>query len=319
MVVGRHRRNVPISLPNLIWEVKHHWATYELLSNIAKSDKNLVLSPLAYLGSNIDSIGRFSLPVWIAGLFWFLFAKDGRRFRSLGWTWIAAFIIFLALKGKDYYLTPVYPMLYAGGAVGIESWLAQRTKALAITARVAVVLLVMLDTIGWPMAMPMMSVEKFIAYEEALHVVPKRTENTEVSQLPQQYADMFGWREAAEAVARVYNNLPAEDRGKCGIFARNYGEAGAIDYFGPQYGLPKSISGHQNYWLWGPGPYTGECLVVIGGTREFLDPLFSSVTQAGELYQQYAMPFENHRPIWIVRGTKGGTLQDIWPKLKLWY
>ncbi|MBZ5504375.1 MAG: glycosyltransferase family 39 protein [Acidobacteriia bacterium] len=89
-----------VALPNVIWEYNHHWATYELLSNIAKSNKNLVLSPLAYLRSNIDSIGRFSLPVWGTGLLWFLLAKDGRRFRTLGWTWIAALIIFLALKGK---------------------------------------------------------------------------------------------------------------------------------------------------------------------------------------------------------------------------
>jgi 4-amino-4-deoxy-L-arabinose transferase-like glycosyltransferase len=308
-----------ISLPNLIWEYQHHWATYELLTNIARSDKNLVLSPLAYLRSNIDSLGRFSLPVWLAGLFWLLAAKDGRRFRALGWTWIAALIIFLVLKGKDYYLTPVYPMLYAGGAVAIESWLAVRKRAVALTAKVALTLLVALDTIGWPMAMPMMPVEKFIAYEEALHVAPKRTETAEVSRLPQQYADMFGWKEAAAAVAVVYNRLPAEERGMCGIFTRNYGEAGAIDYFGPALGLPKSISGHQNYWLWGPGPYTGECLIVVGGSHELLDPLFVSVTQAGELYQQYAMPFENHRPIWIVHGVKQGTLRDIWPKLKLWY
>jgi hypothetical protein len=77
-----------IALPNVIWEYTHHWATYELLSNIAKSDKNLVLGPWEYLKSNIDSLGSLTLLVWIPGLIWCLLPKGGRRFRALGWTWI---------------------------------------------------------------------------------------------------------------------------------------------------------------------------------------------------------------------------------------
>jgi hypothetical protein len=182
----------------------------------------------------------------------------------------------------------------------------------------ALILLVLLDTIGWPFAMPMMPVRRFIAYEQALHVAPKKTETMELSLLPQQYADMFGWSEMTAAVAKVYYSLPADQRSRCGIYARNYGEAGAIDYFGPQYGLPRSISGHQNYWLWGPGSYSGECMVFIGGKREWLETLYSSVIQAGETYQEYAMPFENHRPIWIARQPKFASLHDIWPGMKLW-
>ena len=232
---------------------------------------------------------------------------------------MAAYVTFLALKGKNYYLTPAYAMLYAAGAVAIERWMAEMRagfrKALG-TALGAVVLLG--GMIGWPFAMPMMPVEKFIAYEEALHVTPGKTENIALDKLPQQYADMFGWPEMAAKVAEVYHSLPEGDRAKCGIFARNYGEAGAIDYFGRQYGLPGAISGHQNYWLWGPGPYTGECLIVIGDRRARLEELFASVTQAGETYQKYAISYENHRPIWICRGAKFGTLREFWPNVKLW-
>jgi hypothetical protein len=172
--------------------------------------------------------------------------------------------------------------------------------------------------IGWPFAMPMVSVKKFIAYEQALGVAPEKWETVNLNQLPQQYADMFGWAEMAAAVARVYDTVAPEERAKCGILARNYGEAGAIDYFGRQYGLPHAISGHQSYWLWGPGPYTGECLFVIGNNCETLEKMFTSVVQAGETYQQYAIPYENHRSIWIVRGPKFGTLEQVWPKFKAW-
>jgi len=246
-------------------------------------------------------------------------APSGRRFRALGWTWVVAFATFLVLKGKDYYLTPAYAMLFAAGAVAIEAWFSRRKAVFQVVLKPALALVVLLGgMIGWPFAMPMMPVEKFIAYEEALGATPEKTENIALDKLPQQYADMFGWPEMAATVAQVYNALPAAERAHCGIFAQNYGEAGAIDYFGRQYGLPGAISGHQNYWLWGPGPYTGECLIVIGDRRARLEELFQSVTQAGETDQKYAISYENHRPIWICRGPKFGTLRDVWPKVKSW-
>lgn len=308
-----------IALPNLIWEFTHHWATVEMLSNIAKSDKNIVLGPWQYLLSNINSIGIFSLPIWVAGLLWFIFAKDGWRFRALGWTWVVAYILFVALKGKNYYLTPVYPMMYAAGAIVMERWLSQKKQwPRTVLKLVAPIIVLLGGMIGWPFAMPIMSVENFIKYEEALHIIPERTETTSVAKLPQQYADMFGWPELAQEVARIYRTLPAADQLKCGILGRNYGEAGAIDYFGQQYGLPKSICAHQSYWLWGTRGYTGECLIVIGDSKEELESKFESVVKAGETSQPYAMPYEFHRPIWIVRRPKFGTLEYIWPTMKVW-
>lgn len=309
-----------IALPNVIWEYRHHWATYELLHNIAMSDKNLVLNPLEYLISNILYLSPLTLPVWIAGLVWFLFAKGGQRFRALGWTWIISFALFVALKGKDYYLAPVYPMLFAGGAVAIESWFAASPLAAkrAWLKPVFAALIFLGGIVTWPFAMPMMSAEKFIAYQRALGVAPKKTENAELNQLPQQYADMFGWPDLAKEVARVYNTLPPQDRGTCGLAGPNYGVTAAIDYFGRQYGLPHAISGHQSYWLWGPAPYTGQCMVIVGRTRETLEKSYSSVVLAGETYHPLAMPYENHRPIWICRGPKYGTLVEVWPRLKNW-
>lgn len=307
-----------IALPNLIWEYQHHWATYELLSNIAKSNKNLVLGPVQYLLSNTMSLSIFSAPVWMIGLAWLLAARGGHRFRALGWAWIAAFVTFLALKGKDYYLTPAYSTLFAAGAVAIDSCLPQQKIGGRILRPVIAVVVLLGGMIGWPYAMPMMSAEKFIAYQEALGTKPHKTETMELAQLSQQYSDMFGWPEMAQETGRVFNTLAPEERAHCGVLAQNYGEAGAIDYFGRQYGLPHAISGHQNYWLWGPGEYTGQCLVVIGNNRERLEQLFNDVRQAGETNHPLAIPYENHRPIWIVRGPKFGTLQDLWPKLKGW-
>jgi 4-amino-4-deoxy-L-arabinose transferase-like glycosyltransferase len=306
-------------LPNLIWEYRHQWATYELLANIAKSDKNLVLGPWAFLRSNIDALNIFAMPVWVAGLGWLLFARGGRRFRTLGWTWIFSYIIFLVLKGKDYYLTPVYATLFAGGTVAIEHWLASRKSTVQKLLKPAVAVIILAGgMIAWPFAMPMMPVEQFIRYSQALGVAPKRTETMAVSLLPQQYADMFGWQELTMLVAKVHGSLPQGERERCGILTQNYGEAAAIDYFGRQYGLPHAISGHQSYWMWGPQPYSGECLIVVGKGRQWMEQYFSSFTQAGETFHPLAIPHENHRPIWIAREPKFARIDDVWPKWKLW-
>ncbi len=308
-----------IILPNIIWEVRHNWATLELLQNIAHSHKNLVLGPGSYLLTNLLFLSPLSFPIWSIGILWCLFAKAGRNFRAMGWMWIVAFVVFVLLKGKAYYLAPVYPALFAAGSAALGAWLAKPGTWRMWLKPAYATMVILFGTLLWPFAMPMMSVERFIAYEHALHVAPGKTETMRLGELPQQYADMFGWPEMAAAVARAYEQIPLSERAGCGVFGQDYGQASAINYFGRQSGLPSAISGHQNYWLWGPAPYTGQCLIVIDDEKETLEKLFASVQYAGETYQQYAIPFENHRPIWICRGPKFGNMQDLWPKVKFWY
>src|SRR5437879_2980963 len=223
-----------IFLPNLIWEHRRNWATLELLRNIAHSNKDLPVGPWAYFVSNVHSLSDLSFPIWFGGILWCLFAKAGRRFRAIGWMWIVAYVTFIVLKGKTYYLTPIYAPLFAAGAVSVESlleWSATKRAWLKpVLGTVIAVLILLYGMIGWPFAMPMMSVHKFIAYEQALGVAPEKWETISLNQLPQQYADMFGWPEMAAAVARVYDTIPPEERETCGILTRNYGEAAAIDY-----------------------------------------------------------------------------------------
>ena len=309
-----------IALPNVVWEILHQWATYELLSNIAHSNKNVVLGPVAYLVSNIMSFTVLPSIIGFVGLGWLFLSERGRPFRALGWTWILSYVLMVALKGKGYYLAPVYSTLFAAGSVAIGWWIDELHNPLA--RKIAKPLLFALTLLGcmvaWPFAMPMMPVEKFIAYEAALGIKPSAAETSELAKLPQQYADQFGWQEMTATVAKVYYSIPENERKDCGIFTQNYGEAGAIDYFGRAYGLPPAISGHQNYFYWGPHGYTGSCLIVVGQTREQLRQKYETVIEEGEMYHPYAMPFENHRGIWIVRKPKYGSLQEAWPGFKKW-
>ena len=116
-----------------------------------------------------------------------------------------------------------------------------------------------------PYVLPVFPVETFLKYQDFIGFKPATEEKGKLGKLPQQYADMFGWENMVATVAKVYNSLSPEEKQKCVIGASNYGEAGAIDFFGKKYGLPHAISGHNNYWIWGPGEKPGEIAIIVGG------------------------------------------------------
>src|SRR5204862_938953 len=197
---------------------------------------NEVLGPLAYFGHQILLLNPLEFLVWGAGLIWLF--TSGKRFRVIGWTYIALFILFVVFKGKDYYLLPIYPMLFAAGAVAWEHWTQRR-----YWTRIPLVAVILLSSVLLaPLALPVLSPGRFLAYEERLHARPPKTEVAHIGPLPQYFGDQFGWEELVSEVAQDYESLPPDVRAHTAIFANNYGEAGAIDLFGPKYGLPEATS-----------------------------------------------------------------------------
>jgi len=144
-----------------------------------------------------------------------------------------------------------------------------------------------------------------------------KTETREVAELAQNFADRFGWEEMVATVAGVYEELPPEEQAEACILTGNYGEAGAIDFFGPEYGLPKAISGHNNYYLWGPGGCTGETVIAVNVPRGTLRTVFDDVEEADTVSCEYCMPDENNLPIYVVRSPKM-PLEEAWPKFKFY-
>jgi hypothetical protein len=134
--------------------------------------------------------------------------------------------------------------------------------------------------------------------------------------LPQLYADMFGWDTTAETVAQVYHRLPAADRGDCAILGGNYGEAGAIDYYGPALGLPKALSGHNSYFYWGPREYSGACVIVFGERSDEFIKLFADVQRAATITSPHAMPNEQSVPVYVCRKPIAA-LTELWPQFKM--
>ena len=136
-----------------------------------------------------------------------------------------------------------------------------------------------------------------------------------MGRLPQFYADMHGWESIVETVASVYDTLSPEEQNVAAVFTGNYGEAGAIDLLGRRRALPVAVSGHNNYWLWGPRGWTGEVVIVIGGDKEGLGEIFEEVELAARTDCGYCMPYENDQPVWICRGLQA-PIDELWPELK---
>jgi dolichyl-phosphate-mannose-protein mannosyltransferase len=302
-------------MPNLIWQVQHNYPTLEDLSNVKRMHKNVELPPLAYIGQQIMMVLPTSLPVWAAGLWFFFFDSEGKRYRTLGWAFVILFSIMMVLKGKDYYSAPAYPMMFAAGGVFWERVLAAWSRLRWLKV-VLPLLIVMMGAITLPFSLPILPVESLLRYGDAIGLKPAKAEVAHEGVLPQYYGDQFGWPELVAAVAKTYQALPPEQRAKAAILAGNYGEAGAIDFFGHQYGLPKAISGHQNYFFWGPRQYTGEVLITIQYSREWTAAHCQSTENGPTLNHPYAMA-EEHLTILICRGLNQ-SLQTEWSRRKHW-
>ena len=304
-----------VALPNVIWQVQHRWPTWELLSNIARSSKNIVLNPADFLGQQVLLMNPGTLPLWLGGLIWLLAAPSGRRYRALAIIYLVTLAEFILLHGKVYYLAPAYPMLFAAGAVAMERLFAVRWRWLkpALAA-----IIVLPSAILAPVALPVLPPEKLVAYMETIHFQPPRTETSHTAALPQYFADQFGWQEMVASVAHVYHHLRPEDEKRAAIFCQNYGEAGAIDFFGPKLGLPRAISGHQNYFLWGPRDWTGEVALVLDTRDDGAREQFASVEDLGQIVSsQWAMPFERRTHVYLCHDLKAN-VREFWPRVKKW-
>jgi 4-amino-4-deoxy-L-arabinose transferase-like glycosyltransferase len=292
-----------IFLPNLLWQVQHDFPTLELLRNVKETGKNVVLAPLPFMIQQAMMLNPFTAPLWIGGL---LFLLMSARYRALGIVYLVLIVTFIRLEAKDYYVAPIYPLLFAAGAV----WFSSR-RLLWIPAGVFVV---MGGAVAAPLALPLLPPAKYIALQRALGIKPQAAEKSHTSEMPQIFADQFGWEEMVAKVARYYHSLPPDERKKTVIYCGNYGEAGAIDFYGPKYGLPPAISGHQNYFLWGTRGATGDSIILVGDDPE--PGMWQSLRVIDRTFHPYAMPEENG-PIYHGRGLKP-SLAEVWPSVKHW-
>ena len=306
-----------VFLPNLVWQAVHSFPTLEDLANVRELGKNVALSPVGFIAQQILVMHPVVFPVWLIGLA-SLLGGPLRRFRVLGWTYLALLVVMITLKAKVYYLVPIYPMLIAAGGVTVETLLERSalTRGRAWPRAAILTGIALAGALLAPLFLPVLPPARFLEYQAALGFAPAKTEVAHSGPLPQYFGDQFGWPELVGEVAVIYWSLPPEERARAGIYASNYGEAGAINHFGPALGLPPPICTHQNHWLWGPPDFDGDILIWLQWSRESLEPICGSVEQAGEHHHPWGMAEEN-RPIFLCRDPIASAA-EAWPDLKHW-
>jgi hypothetical protein len=297
--------------PCLAWEAAHGWPTLEFMRN-ATGRKMVAVSLPGFLLGQLLTMGPANLLIYLPGLCYGLFAPAARAWRVLGIIFLTVAVVLIAAgTSRASYLAAAYPMLFALGGVAWERWSA---RAAVRAPLIAIVIVLGLPTI--PMAIPVLPVETFIRYQKALGLAPSTEERQSVGPLPQFYADMFGWPELVSEVQKACARLTPEERRKAVVFGQNYGEAAAVEVLGRRLGLPRVISRHNSYWMWGPGDWDGSVMIIIGGDYEDNVAYFESVERVGRWDHPLAMPYERGLDISIARRFKP-PLKSAWAGLKM--
>jgi 4-amino-4-deoxy-L-arabinose transferase-like glycosyltransferase len=295
--------------PNLIWQWSHGWPFFEVILPHLDSQKNFTGPLWQFEWRQALSMNVALAPLWLAGVVAPFVDRRlaGMRFLSLGFALTTAF--YFLERGTNYYLFPAYPTMFVVGAVWSErlniwvrrSWIA---AGLAVGALFA------------PVALPILDPSQLAGYMQMTGTKPDPIEAAGVgAPLTQSLSDEFGWRELERKVAAVFHQLPAEEQARVAILASNYGQAAALDVYGSADGLPPALSGHNQYWLWGPRGHDGSLIINVGGNLDRWRPLCGSIETVGMTGDPYAMPYENNRAIFICRGLRM-PLDRLWNKLK---
>ncbi|MGA8111133.1 MAG: glycosyltransferase family 39 protein [Acidobacteriaceae bacterium] len=300
-----------IFLPHFVWLVRHHFPFLEYEHNVRMTARDIRRGPISFLVDQAMILNPVSALLWVLGVLWLLFTRAGARYRILAWTFLAVVGALLVLQGKNYYVSPVYPMMFAAGAVALTQWVRSAWLRGGYAAILAVT-----GALLAPLTIPLLPVRAYLRYQQAIGLAPLKAENQPTGPLPQFFADEFGWEDMVRKTAAVYWSLPPAERARTAIFANNWGEASAVDYFGPRYGLPPAICPHNSYWFWGPHNYDGSTMIVLGSDGSGDRRHFQTVIAAGQVDNPWSRLDERYT-IWLCRGLHWD-LRTIWPKLKKW-
>ncbi len=289
-----------IVTPNLIWQAQHGWISLQFLSAIHARDVAIGRTSGYLIEQLVVCANAFVLPLWVAGLYGYFFSPLLVRYRILGCFYLIAFLLLLLAEGRSYYLAPAYPMLFAAGAVMGERRLANLPVVRShFVRRTTWVLLALGGLIFAPLMLPVAPVNSWLWHA--------------ANGLHDNFAEEIGWPELTETVADIYHSLPAAEQAQTAILTGNYGEAGALNLYGPDYGLPPVISGVNSYWLRGyPNP-PPETLIVVGFSAEVLDHHFAACDLAGHVTNRYGVDNEEataHPDIFLCRQPR-----QPWPVL----
>jgi hypothetical protein len=298
--------------PYILWQIKEGLPAIEYYKHYA-TGKTWPSTPPEFIKNQIVVLNVLAAPVWLSGIYYFIFNKNGKKFRVIGYAYFVVLILCIYMKVKFYLPAPFYTVLFAGGAVSFEAFANKRHYVWLKRIPVAAIFLMGLMSV--PFVRPVLPVDVLLKVSGRGVYMGVKGERKRIGRLHQHFADRFGWEEMAATVAEVYNTLNEQERSEACILAGNYGEAGAIWLYGGKYGLPRPISGHLQYFFWGTRGYSGEVVISLGIDVEKLKEQFDNVEQRAHLECLEAMNYERYLPIYVCRGPKR-SLEEILPAFK---
>lgn len=242
-------------LPNLIWQAQHDFIYLDFVAHIHARDIRWHRTDGFWIEQLYANAGPLLLPLWLAGLIFLARSPSMRSYRLLAWMYVVALALFALSRGRGYYVAPAYPMLLAAGAVALQQWLAHLRDAPARAVRVGAWVALGLAAVSSAIvALPLGSVGS----------LPWRLARA----VHDSFAEQIGWPELAERVAEIYRALPESERARAAILANNYGEAGALNLYGPALGLPRVISRTNTYWYRGYGDPPPSVVIELGNDAD---------------------------------------------------
>jgi hypothetical protein len=306
--------------PNLYWQAQHGWPILDVLrgdlahrhpfaGGLALESLDVLRNALYFTVEQFLYVNPLAAPVWIAGLVAPFRLSVLRDLRFIPVACAVVIAVALALAAKGYYVVGLYASLFAIGAVAIEraATAARVTIFAALTAAGVAAL---------PLSLPILPVGSLVAYGKFVGISGRNGEPAHLIQPV--FAEEFGWQRLARDVAAVYFSLPANVRQRAAVYADTYGDAGALDFFGPRYGLPPAISSQNSYYLWGTRGYDGSVLVAIGASRiDLLRRFYRSVVLVRTSDEPYKWIVEGPAPIYLCTQPVA-PLPVVWPQLR-WY
>ena len=295
-------------LPYALWNAANGWPTLEFFASYEGSG-----GPLEFLLGQIPGMNPFTLPLSFAGLYFYLGTQNGKPYRALGWTFVVLVLVLALLGAKPYTLAPAYPMLFAGGAIVVERLGGRGGRLLK---PIYVALLLISGVLLAPLAMPILPPATFASTYGFLSGTGNAAAGQDAQGVfPQPLGDRFGWENMTRTVVGIYEDLPTDEQARACIFTSNYGEASALNFLGGRYGLPPAISGHNTYYLWGPGSCTGGVMITVDVPKSEVEQAYASVERVATITCRYCMPEEDRVPVYVA--TKPEIpIRELWSQTK---
>jgi 4-amino-4-deoxy-L-arabinose transferase-like glycosyltransferase len=293
-----------IFVPNMLWQIQHNFISVDFLQGIHARDVEIGRAEGYVLEQFVFCSNPFMIPFWVAGLYYYFFRQDGKRYRMIGWMYVITFMIYFLAQGRSYYEAPAYPMLIAAGAALWQEWI---DKLSAQKARLA------LGT-TWSI----LAIGAVFAGVMALPIPPINSPLFKaVSEVHDLFTEQIGWPEMVKTVGDIYAGLPAEEKARTGILTGENDEAAALNLYGGQYGLPKAISGSDTFWLRGYGNPPPETLIILGLEPQYIANFFEQCTVAGTVTNSYGINNDLANPpdIYVCRKARL-PWPEIWEKIK---